>query len=31
MNANPMTYAGKSGKQYVAGIGGGAVVAFALP
>ena len=31
MNANPMTYSGKSGKQYVAGIAGGAVVAFALP
>jgi len=31
MNANPMTYTGKSGKQYVAGVVGGAVVAFALP
>jgi glucose dehydrogenase len=31
MNANPMTYAGKSGKQYVAGVAGGSVVAFALP
>ncbi len=31
MNANPMTYTGKSGKQYVAGVSGGAVVAFALP
>ncbi|HEY6345767.1 MAG TPA: PQQ-binding-like beta-propeller repeat protein [Bryobacteraceae bacterium] len=31
MNANPMTYAGKSGKQYVAGVSGGAVVAFGLP
>jgi quinoprotein glucose dehydrogenase len=30
MNANPMTYTGKSGKQYVAGVSGGAVVAFAL-
>jgi len=30
MNANPMTYTGKSGKQYVAGVVGGAVVAFAL-
>jgi quinoprotein glucose dehydrogenase len=29
MNANPMTYTGKSGKQYVAGVVGGAVVAFA--
>lgn len=31
MNANPMTYTGKSGKQYVAGVSGGAVVAYALP
>ncbi|MEO5927013.1 MAG: PQQ-binding-like beta-propeller repeat protein [Bryobacteraceae bacterium] len=31
MNANPMTYAGKSGKQYVAGVAGGSVVVFALP
>jgi glucose dehydrogenase len=31
MGANPMTYASKSGKQYVAGVAGGAVVAFALP
>jgi glucose dehydrogenase len=31
MNANPMTYTGKSGKQYVAGVAGGAVVAFAVP
>ncbi len=31
MNANPMTYTGKSGKQYVAGVSGGAVVAHALP
>ena len=31
MNANPMTYTGKSGKQYVAGVSGGSVVAFALP
>jgi glucose dehydrogenase len=30
MNANPMTYTGKSGKQYVAGVVGGAVVAFAV-
>ena len=30
MNANPMTYTGKSGKQYVAGVAGGAVVAFAV-
>jgi quinoprotein glucose dehydrogenase len=30
MNANPMTYTGKSGKQYVAGVSGGAVVAFAV-
>ncbi len=31
MGANPMTYAGKSGKQYVAGVAGGSVVVFALP
>jgi glucose dehydrogenase len=31
MGANPMTYQGKSGKQYVAGVVGGAVVTFALP
>jgi quinoprotein glucose dehydrogenase len=31
MGANPMTYSGKNGKQYVAGVVGGAVVAFALP
>ena len=31
MGANPMTYEGKNGKQYVAGVVGGAVVAFALP
>jgi hypothetical protein len=31
MGANPMTYAGKSGKQYVAGVAGGQVVVFALP
>jgi len=36
MGANPMTYQGrniqgKPGKQYVAGVAGGAVVAFALP
>ncbi len=30
MNANPMTYTGKSDKQYVAGVAGGAVVAFAV-
>jgi len=30
MNANSMTYTGKSGKQYVAGVVGGAVVAFAV-
>jgi glucose dehydrogenase len=30
MNANSMTYTGKSGKQYVAGVAGGAVVAFAV-
>ena len=31
MGANPMTYQGKNGKQYVAGVVGGKVVAFALP
>jgi len=31
MNANPMTYTGKSGKQYVAGVAGGQLVVFALP
>jgi quinoprotein glucose dehydrogenase len=31
MGANPMSYQGKNGKQYVAGVAGGAVVAFALP
>jgi glucose dehydrogenase len=31
MGANPMTYEGKNGKQYVAGVVGGAVIAFALP
>ncbi len=31
MNADPMTYAGKNGKQYVGGVAGGKVVVFALP
>jgi quinoprotein glucose dehydrogenase len=31
MNANPMSYAGRSGKQYVAGIVRGAVAVWALP
>jgi quinoprotein glucose dehydrogenase len=31
MGANPMTYQGKNGKQYVAGVVGGALIAFALP
>ena len=31
MNANPMTYAGKSGKQYVAGVATNQVVVFSLP
>jgi quinoprotein glucose dehydrogenase len=31
MNANPMTYTGRSGKQYVAGVAGGQLVVFALP
>jgi len=30
-NANPMSYQGKSGKQYVAIVAGGNVLAFALP
>jgi len=30
-NANPMSYRGKSGKQYVAIFAGGSVMAFALP
>jgi quinoprotein glucose dehydrogenase len=30
-NANPMTYQGKSGKQYVAFVSGGAIHAYALP
>jgi glucose dehydrogenase len=30
-NANPMSYRGKSGKQYVAINAGGSIVAFALP
>jgi glucose dehydrogenase len=29
-NANPMTYRGKSGKQYVAINAGGTIVAYAL-
>ena len=31
MNANPMTYTGKSGKQYVAGVVNGSIVAFTIP
>ncbi len=31
MGANPMTFAGKSGKQYIGGVAGGAVVMYALP
>jgi quinoprotein glucose dehydrogenase len=31
MGANPMTYGGKSGKQYVAGVAGGSVVVWTLP
>lgn len=31
MNANPMTYTGKSGKQYVAGVVNGSITAFAVP
>jgi quinoprotein glucose dehydrogenase len=30
-NANPLTYQGKSGKQYVAVVATDSVVAFALP
>ena len=30
-NANPMTYPGKSGKQYVAIVSGGAIHTWALP
>jgi quinoprotein glucose dehydrogenase len=30
-NANPMSYLGKSGKQYVAVVAGGTVVTYALP
>ena len=30
-NANPMSYKGSNGKQYVAIIAGGAIVTFALP
>jgi quinoprotein glucose dehydrogenase len=29
-NANPLTYRGRSGKQYVAINAGGAIVAFSL-
>ena len=31
VNANPMTYRGKSGKQYVAVVATDALLAFALP
>jgi quinoprotein glucose dehydrogenase len=31
VNANPMTYRGKNGKQYVAVVAGDTLVAFALP
>ena len=30
-NANPMSFTGRSGKQYVAVVAGGTVVAYALP
>ena len=30
-NANPISYGGKSGKQYVAVNAGGTITAFALP
>jgi quinoprotein glucose dehydrogenase len=31
VNANPMTYRGRSGKQYVAAVATDSLVAFALP
>jgi quinoprotein glucose dehydrogenase len=31
VNANPMTYLGRNGKQYVAAVAGDTLVAFALP
>jgi glucose dehydrogenase len=31
VNANPMTYRGKSGKQYIAAVATDSLVAFALP
>jgi hypothetical protein len=31
VNANPITYQGKNGKQYVAAVATDTVVAFALP
>ena len=31
VNANPLTYQGKNGKQYVAAIATDSVVAFSLP
>jgi quinoprotein glucose dehydrogenase len=30
VNANPMTYRGKNGKQYVAAVAGETLIAFAL-
>jgi quinoprotein glucose dehydrogenase len=30
-NANPMSYQGKNGKQYVAVVAGATLVSFALP
>ena len=30
MGANPMVYAGKSGREYVAGVAGGSVVAWGV-
>jgi len=31
VNANPMTYLGRDGKQYVAAVAGDELVAFRLP
>ena len=31
VNANPMTYRGKNGKQYVAAVATDSLVVFALP
>jgi glucose dehydrogenase len=31
VNANPMTYLGRDGKQYVAAVAGDTLVSFSLP